>query len=121
MLRYIDEHRGFFAIALEHGLIGASTAAAASVLGSKRVLTMDRFRKAFQGLVDEGIAEGVLEPLPGTRLARFLGAAIRAFTFGNLDQEEPLESEAPVLVGLFLHGASRKIRRAPAKDSETRR
>lgn len=114
ILAYIVSHRGFFAIAFEHGLVGGSTGAAAQALSGKRLRHMERFKTMLRGLIQEGIDEGALEEIDPNRLARFLGGTMRAFIIGSLQQEEsPIEDDAPLMVSLFLRGAGR---RSPKKS-----
>ncbi len=117
LLAYIDHHRGFFALAMDHGLLGARTSAAAGILGGKDPRHLARFRDAFQALVDEGAASNALEPIGPARLARLLGGIIRAFTVGALLDAKPLADEAPLIVTLFLHGA---VARKPAPRRRAR-
>jgi AcrR family transcriptional regulator len=114
LLRFVDQHRNFFAIALEHGLFGACPAASAITLGDKGVHLVERFRTAFENLVDEGLGEGCLEPVGRRRLVRLLGGLVRGVTVGAFEAEGPerLEDEAPIIVDLFLHGAGRRTRAA---------
>jgi AcrR family transcriptional regulator len=115
MLSYVERHRPFFAIAFEHGLLGGSADASATVAG-KRLRHVERFRAAFRALIEEGIACGALERLDVDALARFLGGSIRASLItalsASLDRsagERPhLDEEAPLIVDLFLHGAGRR-------------
>src|SRR5262249_2072947 len=55
LLRFVDQHRNFFAVAIEHGLLGACSAGSAATLGDKGVDHVERFRAAFGALVDEGL------------------------------------------------------------------
>jgi AcrR family transcriptional regulator len=119
LLRYVDTHRGFFALAIDHGLLGASTAAAASVLGGRDPKRVTGFRDALQEIAAEGVRAGALAPLDPVRLARLLGGILRAFTVGLLHGEAgPLAGEAQLLVQLFLHGAA-PPRRAPPVRAAT--
>lgn len=112
MLRYVESHRAFFTIAAEHGLLGTGSVAATNALAGKRLRKVERFRQLFGALVDEGIAEQVLEPMDREVLVRFLGGALRAFLVSALHDSRPdVQGEAALIVELFLHGAAR--RRAP--------
>ena len=109
MLRYVENHRAFFTIAAEHGLVGTGSVAATNALAGKRLRKVERFRQLFGALVDEGIAEQVLEPMDREVLVRFLSGALRAFLVSALNDPRPdVQSEAAVIVDLFLHGASRR-------------
>ena len=121
LLHYVDTHRGFFALAIDHGLLGASTAAAASVLGGRDPRRLARFSDALQEIVTEGVAAGTLAAIEPVRLARLLGGILRAFTVGALKGEGgPLADEAPHVVHLFLHGAAPSRRAPPALTSSPR-
>jgi AcrR family transcriptional regulator len=112
MLHYVETHRAFFIVAAEHGAVGA-TSASATVPPGKAARGLARARAAFASIVEEGIAAGELEPHDPGRLARVLGALFRAFSLGGLEEgRTDLASDAPLLVRLFLHGASRATPRA---------
>src|SRR5262249_11458677 len=112
LLGFVDQHRDFFAIAIEHGLFGACPAGSAVTLGDKGLHLVERVRTAWEGLVDEGLDRGCLEPIGRKRLARLLGGLVRGFTVGAFEPDGPerLEDEAPIIVDLFLHGAGRRTR-----------
>ena len=106
MLHYVETHRAFFAVASEHGAIGASSASA-TVLGGKAARSVARARARFVAVVEEGIAAGVLEPIDPLKLARVLGALFKAFMLGALEEgRTQLATDAPLIVRLFLYGAS---------------
>jgi AcrR family transcriptional regulator len=115
MLSYVEQHRAFFAIAFEHGLLGGGAAASAKLAG-RRLRHVERFRSAFRALIEEGIASGALEPLDADALARFLGGSIRASLVPALSRSlahptegsPRLDAESALIVDLFLHGASRR-------------
>lgn len=112
MLHYVETHRAFFTVAAEHGAIGASSASA-TVPAGKPARAIARVRATFIAIAEEGIAAGELEPLDATRLARVLGALFRTFSLGALEEGRTnLPTDAPLLVRLFLHGASRSTPRA---------
>ena len=112
MLHYVETHRAFFIVAAEHGAIGASSASATVPVG-KAARGLARVRAAFVSIVEEGVTAGELEPLDANRLARVLGALFRAFSLGALEEGRThLAGDAPLLVRLFLHGASRTAPRA---------
>jgi TetR/AcrR family transcriptional regulator len=112
MLHYVETHRAFFTVAAEHGAIGAGSASA-TVPGGKAARGIARARATFVKIVEEGIAAGELEPLEPTRLARVLGALFRAFSLGALEEgRTDLAADAPVLVRLFLHGATKSTLRS---------
>jgi TetR/AcrR family transcriptional regulator len=120
MLHYVETHRAFFIVAAEHGAIGASSASATVPVG-KAARGLARVRAALVAIAEEGIAAGVLEPLDPLRLARVLGALFRAFSLGALeDGRTELAGDAPLLVHLFLRGATRATPSAP-RASKARR
>jgi AcrR family transcriptional regulator len=105
-LRFIDRHRGFFVVAMENGLIGAPTTE------GRRIARLNRWRAALVALAEEGVREGVLEPIDAARVARFLGAVLRtAFVDAVENGQGDLEAQAAELVDLFLHGAGRRRKR----------
>ncbi|HEY8088733.1 MAG TPA: hypothetical protein VIF09_12830, partial [Polyangiaceae bacterium] len=116
MLRYVETHRAFFAVAAEHGAIGSGSASAAA-LGGKAARSVGRARAMLASIVEEGVAEGVLEPIETSRLARTLGALVRAFTLGAIeDGRTELAADAPLVARLFLHGATRSAPRASKRS-----
>jgi AcrR family transcriptional regulator len=115
MFRYVDGHRTFFAIAAEQGAVGSGSTSATDV-GGKAARSVARARAVFVSIAEEGVAQGFLDPdIHPQRLARALGGLIRAFTLGAIeDGRSQLVSDAPLVVRLFLHGASRS--RGPASN-----
>ena len=109
MVDYIELHRGFFALAFEHGLLGNTSGAARVTLGGKPVRRIDRFRAALRKLVEEGISAGALEPVDPDLLARFLGSAIRTLTIHTLENPgAPRVETVQTVISLFLNGARRR-------------
>ena len=107
MFRYVDGHRTFFAVAVEQGAVGSGSASAADV-GGKAAKSVARARAALVVIAEEGVAQGFLDSdIDPQRLARALGGLIRAFTLGAIeDGRQQLVSDVPLVVRLFLHGAS---------------
>lgn len=107
LLAYVERHRSFFMIVMNYGIVGTQDGSKELVgLGRKR---LTRLRGAFRALVEEGIAQGALEPLDTAYLAAFLGGTLRALTFSALlDEDTSLTDRAPWIVRLFLHGAARR-------------
>lgn len=109
MLGYVEEHRGFFLVAIEHGLFAKGPQPVETGGCGKQMRQIERFRAAFRELLEEGLAAGALEPMDTQLLVWFLGGALRAFTVGALQRQEPdLGALAPTLSRLFLHGAARR-------------
>jgi AcrR family transcriptional regulator len=109
LLAYVDRHRSFFLVALEHGLFGSATATAEAALHGKPVRHIANVKNAFAALIQEGIKAGALVDEDPARLARFLGGTIRGFVLGGLrDGVSRMEDEAPIMVALFLHGAGQR-------------
>ncbi|MGO8999470.1 MAG: TetR/AcrR family transcriptional regulator [Polyangiaceae bacterium] len=120
MLHYVETHRSFFTVAAEHGAIGASSASA-TVPAGKAARSIARARATFAAVVEEGIAAGELQPLDANRLARVLGALFRAFSLGALeDGRTNLAADAPLLVRLFLRGASSASKTSPRASKRLR-
>ncbi len=120
MLRFMEQHRGFFLIATDYGLIGASSQAAAAILG-RPVRHMDRMRSAFTALMEEGIQTGALEGVDPALLSRIFGGILRGFVVGALhDGTTSLEEHAPFLVRVFLKGAGQRKRGAPARAARAK-
>ena len=113
ILRFTDQHRGFFIIATEHGLIGKSSQAAVEIL-AKPVRHMERVRESFQSLMEEGVVTGALDKIDPILLGRLFGGILRGFVMGALqDGTRDLEGQAPFLVRVFLKGTSARKRTGP--------
>jgi AcrR family transcriptional regulator len=108
-LAYVERHRPFFAIASEHGLFAAGTAAPGARLVARPADKVAKFRAVFRELVEAGIASGDLEPLDADALARFLAGTMRAFILSSLAGEDgDGATHVGMTVDLFLHGAARR-------------
>src|SRR5262249_27196446 len=89
MLCYVEQHRGSFSILM--GISGPEARPRSGAWGISGVplARIQRFRAAFQSLVQEGLAEGALDPAwDATHLAAVLGGAIRAVTVDALIDEQ---------------------------------
>ena len=110
-LAYVAAHRGFFALALEHGLLGGPTATAKQVFSEHKLAHMERFRAALRTLVADGARDGVLaESLDRDLAARFLGATLRAMAMQTVAEAGAGKTDhtasARLAASLFLHGAA---------------
>ncbi len=101
---HVDRHRGFFALALEHGLLTKGQGEPAS---GRRHRNIDGFRAEFRRMVREGIEADALQPVDPDLLANFLAAAIRAFVFHQTETASTTEQRATAVLTLFLNGAVR--------------
>lgn len=110
VLEYVEDHKGFFLLAMEYGVLGKGSVGGEAVAGCKNMRQIEKFRRAFRGLIEEGLAADALVPMDAHRLAWSLGGILRMFIFGALvDQQEPsLRGLAPTIARLFLHGAARR-------------
>jgi hypothetical protein len=107
----VAAHRGFFALASDHGLLGGPTATARQVIGDRKLSHIERFRAALRALVVEGQREGALRPMDRTLLVRFLGATFKVLAYEGIEGSSVEPSvAAKTLVTLFLHGAGRAAR-----------
>jgi AcrR family transcriptional regulator len=104
MLRFVDGHRRFFALASEHGLVSPTRPSSTdAICGDAH--PFERMDAELRALVDDGLAEGAIRG-DERCLARFLGGIIRALVLGAVeDGHARIEDEAPRIAGLFLHGA----------------
>lgn len=110
VLSYVEEHRGFVRLAIEHGVFGKGSAAGDAVCCDKRMRQVERFRAAFGALIEEGLAAGALEPMDAQSLRLALAGIFRMFTLAALEnQAASLTALAPTITRLFLHGAARKL------------
>jgi AcrR family transcriptional regulator len=113
ILGYVDRHRPFFVIAIDHGLFGSASATAETVLRGKPLREIARAKSALRAIVQEGLDAGSLVEQDPVRLVQFLGGAIRGFVVGGLQTGlQRIQDEAPIIVSLFLHGAGRPARRS---------
>ena len=104
MLRYVEKHRNFYVLALEHGLFAKGSVSAGNAL-CRPVHHIERFRATLGELVEEGIASGALRPMEPSRIMWFFGGLMRTFALGSLDKgATDLVAEAPFIVDLFLNG-----------------
>jgi AcrR family transcriptional regulator len=116
LLAYVDGHRGFLALVMSFGVAGDPSAdEGARTVAGKSMKRIERFRAALRTIIEEGIAEGALEPGDATQptlLAVFLSGAIRAFTVdATLDpsgEVPPAAERARLIVRLFLRGAGKR-------------
>ncbi len=110
VLAYVEEHRGFVQLAIEHGVFGKGTVAGDAVCGGKRMQQVERFRTSFGALIEEGLAAGALEPMDARSLVWALAGIFRMFTLGALEHRAAsLTALAPTITRLFLHGAAREL------------
>lgn len=107
MLAYVHDHRGFFAIATEHGLFTGGAGAGTTTKSSVR--RIEKLRGMFRELVLDGVARGEIEALDEDVLVRFLGGSIRALVLAAIDEggQDPA-AQARLVVDLFLHGAGKR-------------
>ncbi|MEZ4294624.1 MAG: TetR/AcrR family transcriptional regulator [Polyangiaceae bacterium] len=122
VLAFIDEHRAFFQVASQHGVFGLGASrlpsADTSAACGKRMQQVERIRAMFRGMIEEGLAAGVLQPTEPQALVWCLGGIFKTFTLGALEHNAPsLEGLAPTITHLFLHGAGRV---APPKTDSPR-
>jgi AcrR family transcriptional regulator len=111
---HVDRHRGFFALALEHGLL--TKPEGEPVSGGRRHRNIETFRSEFRRMVREGIDAEILQPVDADLLGNFLGSAIRAFVFSKSDAASTTEERATAVLTLFLKGA---VRHADGAKSRT--
>ncbi len=117
MLRFVDRHRSFFAVASEHGLTAPRPPSATeAIFGDAR--PFERIDADFRSLVRDGVAEGAIAG-DARLLTRFLVGTIHAIVFGAVaDGRARIEDEAPRIAALFLRGAlARPGEPPPAKRS----
>lgn len=106
ILDFVERHRDFFIVSIEHGLFSKAVNSAASTVCGKRIRYLERTRAAFRALVEEGIASGALRPMDPAYLGWFFGGVLRMFTLGMVEQgAKDFKANAPIIVDLFLNGA----------------
>ena len=122
MLDFVEHHRSFFFVAMEHGILGKGSSGGDAVTCGKKMNQVEKFRTTFRGLIEEGLAAGALEPMDAHRLAWALGGILRMFIHGALGEEkEPsLVALAPTIVRLFLHGAAPRAAGPPTPIPDPR-
>ena len=108
MLAYVERHRGLFAIVMNLG--GGAAGSSDAAISERAMRRVQRFRAAWQAIVDEGVREGALETTENPALlGALLAGTVRALTHDALaDPETPLIELAPAIVRLFLRGAGRR-------------
>jgi TetR/AcrR family transcriptional regulator len=116
MLDFVDQHRGFFALAMDAGLTADPPNATTKALVGRSMKRIDRFRAAFRAVVGEGVAEGALtDEIEIPELAAFLGSTLRAASLAAIESKGPaLGLRAESIARLFLHGAATQPARRPA-------
>jgi AcrR family transcriptional regulator len=126
LLDYVRSHRPFFQLASEHGLFGTASTTAEALLGGRKLPHAGRYEQAVLRLVEEGLAQGVLTPLPPLLLAVHLRSSIRSGSqwMKATGDTSPADA-AQAAVDLFLDGASRspsvaESQPAPAPASSAR-
>ncbi len=107
LFSYVEEHRGFYRIALENGLFGV-TSTSAGPLDEKDRAKIAVFKTRMHGLIAEGIEEEILSDVEPGLLAAFLFSSVRAFTVGAFELGDSPEGKAAMIVDLFLRGAMRR-------------
>jgi AcrR family transcriptional regulator len=107
VLAYKDRHAAFFALAVEHGLLGDATAAAKQLLGGRSLPHVGRFDRAFLELVDDGVASGAIARGDRDLHAAFLKGTTRAVARWARGKGSVLPRHiAETIIALFLQGAS---------------
>lgn len=121
-LGYIEEHRSFFLVAVDYGMLVKGSASGGAPSGSVQTHKMEKFRAAFLGVIEEGLASGALEPIDAQSLAWALGGILRMFTMGALERRAASLTElAPIITHLFLHGAASRSQSAKAAPASVKR
>jgi TetR/AcrR family transcriptional regulator len=113
---YVEEHRGFYRIALENGLFGV-TSTSAVPLDEKDRAKIAVFKTRMHSLIAEGIQEQILSDVEPGLLASFLFSSVRAFTLGAFELGDSPEAKAAMIVDLFLRGAKKRDGVLPAAKS----
>jgi AcrR family transcriptional regulator len=108
VLAYRERHMDFFAVAIEHGLLGDTTGAARQILGGRALPHLGVFDRALRDLVDEGVAASALAPLDHALLAAFLKQTIRAVSRWRAGRGVSTAEAAGTIVALFLRGAGER-------------
>ena len=112
-LGYTDEHRAFFQVATEQGLLGPGSTSAEAVVGGKSLPNKAMFEKAVETLVAEGIAKGHLVGEPDF-LVLHLRHTLKSASLWRRAHDEVSHTEAAEMaVGAFLGGVggARSVRR----------
>ena len=118
VLAYKDEHRAFFVLTMEFGLMGPTTGAAALVLKGRKVRT-DGVRRAGVAFFADAQARGELRAdFDAEHLLRVMGGVIRAFATDTLIADgATFASRAGEIVDVFLGGARPQPKRARSSRS----
>lgn len=109
VLAYKEEHRAFFALAMDYGLLGPTQGASSLVLKGRKVKSVERLRRELLSFAEQGVREGALRAdVSAAAHVRLLGGVMRALSA----EGEPSSSRAPLVVDLFLRGAHARERHA---------
>lgn len=109
MQRCMSEHLAFFMVACEVGFLGTGSATMHARMVQDRIEQMRLFPDELQKLIDQGIAEGVIEPTDSKRLTLFfLGGLQAVLMTALLDGRPDSETEAEQGLELFLRGFMRR-------------
>jgi hypothetical protein len=106
-LGYTDEHRAFFQVASEQGLLGPGNTSA-EALGGKALPHKVMFEKAVEALVAEGIAKGHLVGDPDF-LVLHLRHALKSVSLWRRERSDvSYEAAASMAVDAYLGGVGKK-------------
>jgi AcrR family transcriptional regulator len=104
---YLHQHRGFFTIACDQGLLGPENASPDALRLPSRSARKQRFRDRLEAFIREGVAEGAIETDDPVLLTRFLSGALRGVMEGALrDHKRDLSLEGVRVLDLFLRAAA---------------
>ena len=109
-LAYSDEHRAFFQVASEQGLLGPGSTSAESLVGGKALPYKLLFQKAVEMLVAEGIAKGHLVGDPDF-IVLHLRHTLKSASLWRRDHTDVSYADAAAMaVDSFLGGVGKRKR-----------
>lgn len=109
-LQYTDEHRAFFQVASDHGLVGPGGASAEALLGGKSLQCRVLFQKACEILVAEGIAKGHLAGDPDFVVLQLRHTLKTASLWRRAHDDVSHADAAEMAIGAFLGGVAKRKR-----------
>ncbi len=106
LLAHAERRRGTWAVLLANGLAaGGGPAPSRRLLGARARRRLEKLQAAWLEVIDLGLREGVLAPMPREALAGFLAGVVRAMVAPWVLGNAELDGAAPIAARLFLRGA----------------
>lgn len=115
VLELISRHQEFFKFAIYEGILDSDAVPKGSVFAKRSTAFEDRYPGMLQTNIEQGIAEGVVEPQDMQRIHRFISGALRGAVLAAL--VDP--SLDPIEEGRFAAEMCLRALRPPAASQPT--